>query len=73
MLIAFVIVLAVATLGILLVMVVSLIRQVGRLAAALVAFQGELKPVLEEIRRDADRAGSRLQSLSERRAAQGSR
>lgn len=66
MLIPFVIVLSVATLGILLVLVVSLIRQVSRLAGTLSTFQRELQPVLESLRRDADQAGERIRSIAER-------
>jgi predicted PurR-regulated permease PerM len=71
MLIAFVVVLTVATLGILVVMMVSLVRQVTRLAGALKEFQEELTPVVEQIRRDADRAGIRLERLSGQRARPG--
>jgi ABC-type sulfate transport system permease subunit len=70
MLIPVVIVLGAATLGILLVLVISLIRQVARLAVTLGEFQREVTPVLEQIGRDADRAGTRLQAIAQRRAAQ---
>ncbi|HEX9891218.1 MAG TPA: hypothetical protein VGB28_04085 [Actinomycetota bacterium] len=70
MLIPSVVVLSAATLGILVVMVVALIRQVGRLAGTLSAFQRDLQPVLEGLRRDADRAGERLRSIAERQAQQ---
>ena len=69
MLIPFVVVLAAATLGVMIVLVVSLIRQVGRLAATLMSFQKELQPVLEGLRRDSDRAGQRLRSIADRQSA----
>jgi predicted PurR-regulated permease PerM len=72
MLIAVTIVLSIATLGILVVLVMSLVRQVAGLAASLGEFQRELQPVLEQIRRDADRAGVRLRDISERRTGGGS-
>lgn len=62
-----------ATLLILVALVVSLVRQIAGLAGALAQFQEELQPILEDIQRDADRAGLRMQSLRERRTTQGDR
>ena len=66
MLIAVAIALSVATIGILVVLVISLARQVAALAGSLREFQEEVQPVLERIRTDAEQAQGRLQRLSER-------
>lgn len=62
---AFVIAVALATLLVLVVAVVSLARQMRRVVASVVAFQEELDPILREIQGDADRAGRRLADLQE--------
>lgn len=60
---AFVIGLAAATLVVLIVVVVSLAKQIAGLARALKAFDTETRPILEAIQRDADAATHRLEAL----------
>jgi uncharacterized protein YoxC len=51
------------------VVVISLVRQVARLSSSLAETNQALRPILEEIRREADRAGTRLQKLGDREDA----
>lgn len=67
MVVAIAIVVAVAGLGVLIVMLISLTRQTLRLAGAMAEFEQAVRPVMDEIRADADRAQSRMGRLSERR------
>lgn len=62
-LLAFLASLGAATVVLLIVVVVSLAKQTARLARSLQEFQRETRPVLEEIQRGADRAGTRLETL----------
>ena len=52
----------------LVVLLISLVRQSMRLARAVTDFGHAVRPVLEEIRADSDRAQSRLNGLAERRS-----
>lgn len=52
--------------GALVVVVVSLVRQARRLTGAIERFREEVDPLLQEIRADADRARDRLEALSSR-------
>lgn len=60
---AFLLALGLVTLTVLAVAAVSLAREGARLASTIAAFQREVGPLLEEIRRDADEATRRLESL----------
>ncbi len=68
---AFVVALAGASLVVLVVAVISLARQTTRLASSLAEFQGEMQPILDAIRGDADRAASHLERLRTREASAG--
>ncbi len=59
---------AASTLVVLVVMLVSLSRQVVRLAGAVADFQQQVQPILEEIRRESERAGGRMEGLQPGRA-----
>lgn len=59
-----------ATLGILGVLLVGLIRHLKLLLASLRRFQDEIQPVLEDIQRGAAEAQDRLERLSERSASE---
>jgi hypothetical protein len=67
MVIAIAIIVAAAGLVVLAVMFISLGRQTIRLAGAVGDFQRAVRPVLDEIQRDAARAQSRADRLSQRR------
>lgn len=66
---AFVVALAGASLVVVVVAIVSLAKQTTRLASSLAEFQGEMQPILEAIRGDADRAASHLKRLRMEEAA----
>ncbi|HEX6262106.1 MAG TPA: hypothetical protein VF097_04590 [Actinomycetota bacterium] len=70
---AFVIAVALATLLVLVVAVVSLVRQMKRVVTSIVEFQEELQPILMEIQGGADRASRRLVELQRDGVAAGSR
>ena len=53
--------------GLLLVLVVALIRHVKLLSGALRAFQEDVRPVMDDVRRATMRSQDRLQGLSNRR------
>ena len=55
--------LGLATLAVLVVTAISLAKQGARLASSVAAFQKEVRPLLEQIRSDADRVGDRLEKL----------
>lgn len=57
-----------ASLVVLVVMLIFLARQSIRLAGAVTDFERAVRPVLDEIRADSDRAQSRLDRLSARRS-----
>jgi len=59
-------VIGVATLAILLILVVGLIRHLKVLAASLRRFQDEVHPILEDVQRGSATAQERMQRLSER-------
>ncbi|HEX9823729.1 MAG TPA: hypothetical protein VGB51_04960 [Actinomycetota bacterium] len=67
MLVAVLVALGLATLAVLVIAAISLARQGSRLAASIADFQRELRPLLEEIRADADRMESRLEGLQKAR------
>lgn len=67
MLVAVLVALGLATLAVLVIAAVSLARQGSRLASSIAEFQRELRPLLEELRADADRMGSRLEALQRAR------
>ncbi|CAN5159789.1 hypothetical protein BH20ACT24_BH20ACT24_00470 [soil metagenome] len=64
-------VVGIATAGIMTVLVIALVRHVKILAGAARDFQSALEPSLEEIRRAGDRAQEQLQTLEERRSERG--
>ena len=53
--------------GLLLVLVVALIRHVKLLSGSLRAFQEDVRPVMDDVRRATMRSQDRLQGLSNRR------
>jgi hypothetical protein len=57
---------AVATLVILTAFLIQLVRQVRRLAASVIEFQKDVKPVLETIQRDTASAQERAEKVQER-------
>lgn len=71
--VAFLVTVAAASLGILLVLLVALLQQLRRVAGSLAALQKELGPVLEDVRDDAERARERLERLERAREAAGRR
>ncbi|HET6770750.1 MAG TPA: hypothetical protein VFH75_03820 [Actinomycetota bacterium] len=68
MVVAIAIVVGAAGLVVLVVMLISLVRQSMRLAGAMADFERAVRPILEEIRADSERAQSRLEHLAERRS-----
>jgi predicted PurR-regulated permease PerM len=64
-------VVGVATAGIMTVLVIALVRHMKVLAEAARDFQSALEPSLEEIRRAGERAQEQLQTLEERRSGRG--
>lgn len=72
MLVAILVALGLATLAVLVIAAVSLARQGSRLASSIADFQRELRPVLEELRADSDRMGSRLEALQKAKDGAGS-
>lgn len=68
MAVAVAIIVGAAGLVVLVVMLISLARQSMRLARAVTDFGHAVRPVLEDIRADSERAQSRLNHLSERRS-----
>jgi hypothetical protein len=67
MVIPIAIIVGAAGLVVLVVMLISLVRQSLRVAGAVTEFERAVRPVLEEIRADSGRAQSRLDRLSKRR------
>ena len=68
MALAVAIIVGAAGLVVLVVLLISLVRQSMRLAGAVTDFEQAVRPVLEEIRADSGRAQSRLNGLAERRS-----
>lgn len=68
MVVAVSIIVGAAGLVILVVLLISLARQLGRLTRSVTDFERAVRPVLEEIRTDSVRAQSRLNAISERRS-----
>lgn len=68
MAVAIAIIVGAAGLVVLVVLLITLVRQSMRLAGAVRDFDQSVRPVLEEIRADSGRAQSRLNGLSERRS-----
>lgn len=68
MVLAVSIIVGAAGLVILVVLLISLARQLGRLTRSVTDFERAVRPVLEEIRTDSVRAQSRLNAISERRS-----
>lgn len=66
MVVAIAIVVGAAGLVVLVVMLVSLVRQSMRLAGTIADFERAVRPILEEIRADSERAQSRMERLAER-------
>lgn len=64
---AFLIAIGAATLGILVVMVISLIRQLRRLSGTLKEFATAITPALQDIQREADRAQTLAEGIERRR------
>ncbi len=71
MVVAVAVSLAAAGLVVLIVMVVSLVRQTVRVAGALTEFERATQPVLEEIRNATRHAESQLHGISKRQARRG--
>jgi len=71
MVVAVVVSLAAGGLVVLIVMVVSLARQAGRLAGAIREFERATQPVLQEIRNATRHAESQLHGISKRRPPKG--
>lgn len=69
---AFVIAVALATLLVLVVAAISLVRQARLMAETVARFRDEVEPVLREIRRDTERATERLERLQSEGGARGS-
>jgi len=70
LLVAVIVAIALASFGILLVLVVGLIRHVKLLGESLARMQKEIQPVLEEIQRGSSEAQTRIDRLAERRDEQ---
>jgi hypothetical protein len=68
MVVAVAIIVGAAGLAVLVVMLISLLRQTIRVAGAVSEFERAVRPVLEEIRADSDRAQSRVQAMAEQRS-----
>lgn len=64
---AFVVAIALATLVVMVVAAISLVRQARRMAESIARFRDELEPVLREIREDTERATERLERLQRSR------
>jgi predicted Holliday junction resolvase-like endonuclease len=58
---AFVVAIAAATIVVLVVAAVSLAKQAARLSSTLVEFERDTRPIVEELKRDAERAAKRAE------------
>lgn len=67
---AFVIAVAIATLAVLVVSAISLMRHARRMAETVGRFRAEVEPVLRDIRRDTERATERLERFQADRGSQ---
>jgi uncharacterized protein YoxC len=70
LLVAVIVAIALASFGILLVLVIGLIRHVKLLGESLGRMQKEMQPMLEEIRRGSSETQDRIDKLAQRRDEQ---
>jgi hypothetical protein len=63
--VAIVIAVAIASVGLMAILVLSLLRHVKRLSASMTAFQADIQPLLDEIQAGSERAQGRAERLAE--------